>query len=101
VANEAVLILVVSGSFVWAAYLCFDMSRISKEFDGSMLMGVIFYPCQHHGCLMSRTCEVVYIPDHILISCFRHRKGTLALQFLNERHHYIEENKEVRIWSMN
>ena len=62
------LILVVSWSFVWAAYLCLDLSNISKAFDGSMLMGVIFYsssfyvlimwewcPCHHHGCLMSRT----------------------------------------------
>jgi hypothetical protein len=43
VANEAVMILMVSRSFVWAAYLCLDLSNKSKDFDGSMLMGVIFY----------------------------------------------------------
>jgi hypothetical protein len=47
-----------------------------------------------------RTCEAVYIPDHILISCFHHEKGTLALQLVKERHHYSEENKVVGIWSM-
>jgi hypothetical protein len=31
------------GIFVWAAYLCLDLRRKSKAFDGSMLMGVIFY----------------------------------------------------------
>jgi hypothetical protein len=49
---------------------------------------------------MSRTCEAIYIPDHISISCCRHRKGTLALQLVKERHHYIEENKAVKLWSM-
>jgi hypothetical protein len=47
-----------------------------------------------------RTYEFVYIPDHILISCCRHRKWTLALQLVKETHHYSEENKVIRLWSM-
>jgi hypothetical protein len=114
VANEAVLNVMVSWSFVWDAYLCLDLSSISKDFDGSMLMGFIFYssyfyvlsmwewcPCMHHGCLMSmRTCEAWYIPDRILIYCFHHQRGSLALQLVNDIHHYIEKNKVVKLWSM-
>jgi hypothetical protein len=45
--------------------------------------------------------EAVYIFDHNPISCYRHRRGTLALQLVKEIHHYNEENEATRFWSMN
>jgi hypothetical protein len=43
VANEAVLILVVSDLLYGLHIYVLDLSSRSKAFDGSMLMGVIFY----------------------------------------------------------
>jgi hypothetical protein len=70
VAKKASRNLIVLGS-MYGMHICLDLSNISKAFYGSMMITVIYnsssflvlsmwewFPCRHHGCIMSRiTCE--------------------------------------------
>jgi hypothetical protein len=112
VASEAVLNLVVSGylygihiyAWIWATNLRHLMAPCwwGPPFILPLFM---YWVCGNdvHVSIMDSSwawelANLVYIPDHIPISCCHHQKGTFSLQLVKERHHYSEENKAVKLW---